>query len=176
MDKYMTENQRSGNAWIIVIIVLASGLVAQGAITQSEQNTHHDHTSEIGLSVGYTYLDGEDESAPGLHLHLMRRLPGEGLQRHFSVGLGVETIFAAHQHFGVMGSVAVYPWRSLVLTASPGVVFADHDGEWENEYATHVEASYGFEWRNFEVGPAIGFSQAVNDRHYMLGVHIGSGF
>ncbi len=170
----MTRNQRSANTWALIVIVLVSGLCAQGA--PADDHAHHDHAFEIGLSTGYTYLDNENESAPGVHLHLMRRLSGEGFQRYFGVGLGLETIFAAHQHHAVMGSVAVYPWRSLVLTVSPGVVFADHDGQWEDEFAIHIEASYGFTWGEFEIGPVIGFSQADDDRHYMAGIHIGWGF
>ncbi len=170
----MTRNQCSANTWALIVIVLASGLCAQGA--PAHDHAHHDHAFEIGLSTGYTYLDNENESAPGVHLHLMRRLSGEGFQRYFGVGLGLETIFAAHQHHAVMGSVAVYPWRSLVLTVSPGVVFADHDGQWEDEFAIHIEASYGFTWGEFEIGPVIGFSQADDDRHYMAGIHIGWGF
>jgi len=170
----MTDRQRLANMLITFITVLALGLCAQGA--PADDHADHDHAFEIGVSTGYTYLDSENESAPGMHLHLMRRLPGDGLLSHFGVGLGFETIFADHLHHAVMGSVALYPWRSLVVTVSPGVVFAEHDGEWENEYATHFEASYGFEWGKFELGPFVGFSQADEDRHYMAGIHIGWGF
>ena len=175
----MRKIQHSTNTWVLALIVLTCGLNAQGAPADdhdSEGHAPHDHGFEIGLSTGYTYLANEDESALGLHLHLMRRLSGEGFLSHFGVGVGFETIFADHDHHAVMGSVALYPWRNLVLTVSPGVIFADHDGEWENEYATHFEASYGFKWGKLEVGPFVGFSQGNDDRHYMAGLHIGWGF
>jgi hypothetical protein len=131
---------------------------------------------EIGVSAAYVYLDAEGESAPGLHFHLMRRLEGEGITRHFAIGLGFEGIFADHAHYGIMGSLAFFPWRNLAITLSPGVTFADHDGDWESKYTTHIEASYGFMIGEYEIGPVIGYADSSDDRHYMIGIHLGKGF
>jgi hypothetical protein len=74
-----------------------------------------------------------------------------------------------------MGNVSIFPWRNLAVTLSPGVTFADHDGEWESGYTTHIEASYGFMVGEYEFGPIIGFADSADDIHYMIGIHFGKG-
>ncbi len=106
----------------------------------------------------------------------MKRLAGNESLENFAVGLGLERIFADHTHYGLMGSIGIFPWRDLVVTLSPGVTFADHEGEWETSYLTHIEASYGFMVGEYEVGPVVGFADSAEDRHYQIGIHLGKGF
>ena len=141
-----------------------------------EEHKHHSHANELGASLGYVYMDTEGESAAGLHLHYMRRLRGDGIQRHFGLGAGFEAILADHMHYNVMGSLGIYPYRALVLIISPGVLIVEHHDEFETRYSTHVEAAYGFTLGNFHVGPVIGFARSGDDTHYMAGVHFGKGF
>ena len=137
---------------------------------------HHDHANEIGMAAAYAYMEPEGESAFGLHLHLMRRLQGESFKKYFGLGAGFETIFADHMHYNVMGSIAVYPYRDLVVVLSPGILFVEHNDELKERYSTHLEAVYGFLFGGCEIGPVIGIAQSGDDTHYTIGIHLGKGF
>jgi hypothetical protein len=138
---------------------------------------HHDHAHdisglELGASAGYVELQGGD-GAISLHLHAMKRLGDEGLSQSVAIGPGTEFIFGDHEHYTVMLSLTVYPWRGLTLTVAPGIEWATHEGEWESRYATHVEAGYVFEVGKYDVGPTIGYSASGDEDHYSIGVHAG---
>lgn len=136
---------------------------------------HHDHvhSNEISLSSGYVYLDHEEDSAFGLHLHYLRKLRGEGIQNHFGLGIGVETIFAEHQHYNPMLSLAYFPFGHLLVAFSPGILIVEHHDEYETHSSIHIESSYGFKLEEIEIGPVIGYAQAGDDKHYSIGIHIG---
>jgi len=161
----------------VSLIVIAWGALCSTAFCQEGHNDmHSEHESdglEIGLSVGYAYLKEDREDGVNLHLHLMKRLSGEGLQKYFSVGVGVETIITDEKHYAAMFSLAAHPWRNLVLSVSPGLEWAKHEGKWESEYATHLEAAYNFEGSGFHYGPTISYSKTKDDQHYAIGIHIG---
>ena len=72
-----------------------------------------------------------------------------------------------------MVPLAIYPWRGPVLAVEPGVEWAEHDGETESVYATHLEAACVFEFGEYEIGPVIDYSKTSNDEHYMIGIHLG---
>ncbi len=130
----------------------------------------------MGLSLGYAYLKEEKTRGLNLHMHVMKRLPGEGLGQYFSVGLGVETILSSEKHYTAMVSLAFHPLQNLVLSLSPGVAWARHEGAWESEYATHLEATYVFEGADFHYGPVLGYSRTRDEQHYNIGVHVGMPF
>jgi len=166
--------------WILVCLLVFGRGTPALCEAESDHEHGHDHAVhgasawELGLSTGYVYLRTEKEDAAGLHLHLMRRLGQEGPGKYVSLGAGVETIFATHEHYSLMGSVGIHPWRDLVLQISPGVQWVKHEGEWESEYATHLEAAYVFPInRRFHLGPVIGYSKTRHDEHTMIGVHLG---
>jgi hypothetical protein len=140
---------------------------------------HHSHDTrgvELGLSAGYAYLDGEDESAPGLHIHLSKRLGQKGIMKHLALGIGGEAIFADHEHYALMLPFSVNAWRGLVLSVAPSIAWAKHEGEWESEYVTHLEASYVFELGEYDMGPVVGYSSSSEEEHYMVGLHFGIHF
>ena len=56
------------------------------------------------------------------------------------------------------------------------MTFVRHEGEWETEYTTHLEVSYGFMIGEYEIGPVIGYADSADDKHYMIGIHLGKGF
>lgn len=159
----------------VSIIIIAWGSLNSDALCQEQhRKTHSGHESgetEVGVSLGYSYLEEEKENGINLHFHFMKRLTGEGIQKYLSVGLGVETIFTDEQHYGAMISLGVHPWRNLVISVSPGWEWAKHDGEWESGYATHLEAAYVFEGPGFHYGPVIGYSKTQDDQHYTVGLH-----
>lgn len=161
-------------------IAIGWGGLSTPAFCQEQHADGHDHHEpggmEMGLSLGYAYLKEEKDSGLNLHLHVMKRLSGEGLEKYFSVGLGVETIFSNEKHYATMVSLAVHPLKNLVLSISPGVAWARHEGEWESEYATHLEASYVFEGSDFHYGPVLGYSRTRDEQHYNVGVHFGMPF
>ena len=161
---------------LILVFCLQSVPRAEEHGLEHHGRGHHHHANELGISGGYVYMDPAEESALGLHLHYMRRCKQEGIRRYLGLGLGFETIFSEHRHYNAMFSIGIFPWRSLALIVSPGVMFARHHDEWENEYSTHVEAVYGFMVGELEVGPVIGFAHAGEGKHYMAGLHLGKGF
>jgi len=159
---------------VILVILGWCGLSTPAFCQETNIDEHHNHEMgelELGLSVGYAYLKEEKEEGVNLHLHLMKRLSGEGIKKYLSVGFGAETIFTDERHYGLMISLVAHPWRSLAVSVSPGVEWAKHDGEWESEYATHLEAAYVFEGSGFHFGPVIGYSKTQDDEHYTAGVH-----
>ncbi|MEZ4754542.1 MAG: hypothetical protein R3A13_09585 [Bdellovibrionota bacterium] len=150
---------------------------------------HHSNGLEIGLSVEYVYLDegSEDEvhheeeheehdsteSVAGLHAHIIKSLGDEGIQKNLGLGIGGEILFTDDPHYGLMASLAIYPWSEWLLMLSPGVEIAKHEGSYENKFVMHYEISYGFEFDNYHIGPAIGFAHTQDTKHYSAGIHIG---
>lgn len=140
------------------------------------QHGHDQRQLELGMSVGYVQLDEEgeeDETAPAAHLHVTRRLSDGGIGRRLAVGLGAETIFGEHEHYAAMLPVVVSVWRGLIFSIAPGLEWAKHEGEWEYDYATHLEAAYVFEVSEYDIGPVIEYSRSGQDSHLMIGLHFG---
>lgn len=165
-----------------VILGLCAGSTANLALAENpHDHTHHGHAHhghdlagpELGLSIGYVHLEEEGEDAVGVHAHVLQRLGEDGLLHHLAVGAGVEYIFSDEEHYALMLSFAAYPWRGLVLSVSPGVQWAEHEGDTEAEYATHLEAAYVFPFGEFDIGPVIDYSWTQDEEHYMLGLHFG---
>jgi len=161
----------------VTAIIVTWGSLSSVALSQEQDSHRHkDHEAsniELGLSVGYAYLEEEKEDATNLHLHVMKRLSGEGIQKYLSIGFGMETIFADEAHYSAMISLGIHPWRDLIITISPGWEWAKHDGVRESGYATHIEATYVFEGAGFHYGPVIGYAKTQDDQHYTVGVHFG---
>ena len=118
----------------------------------------------------------EDETAPSIHLHLVKRLHGSNLLERIGIGLGFETIFADHVHHTLMASLVFFPIDHLAISVSPGIVWVNEEGGWENHYATHIEASYGFRIGKYEVGPVFGWAESDEGSHRMVGIHFGFEF
>jgi len=165
--------------YLIGFAVFISFSVCIEAVQASE---HIDHNSlhiaeesgfELGISVGYAYLKEEKDQGTVLHAHLMKRLSGDGIQKYFSLGFGVETIFSNEQHYGAMLTLAAHPSDNIIFSLSPGVEWEEHEGETKSSYATHIEAAYVFEISHYHIGPVIGYSKTQDDEHYTIGVHIG---
>jgi hypothetical protein len=137
----------------------------------------HSHAErELGVSLAYVDLMDEDEAAPSIHLHLVKRLHGSDLLERLGIGLGFETIFADHAHHTLMASLIFFPIDHLAISVSPGIVWVNEEGGWENHYATHIEASYGFKIGKYEVGPVIGWAESDEGSHRMFGIHFGFEF
>ena len=152
------------------------GMAEVASAEDAHIHAHHGHDLsglELGLSAGYVHLAEEDEDIPGVHAHLLQRLGDEGIRRHLAVGVGAEYLFAEEEHYAFMFSFAAYPWRGLVLSVSPGVQWAEHEGGTEAEYSTHLEAAYVFSVGHYDIGPVIDYSRTKDEEHYMVGLHIG---
>jgi hypothetical protein len=162
------------------LILLSWGALSSVAFSQEQQSgIHNDHESdelEVGVSVGYAYLEEEKEEGINLHLHVMKRLSNEGIQKYLSIGFGVETIFTNEDHYGAMFSLGIHPLPNLVLTVSPGWEWEKHEGVWESGYATHIEATYVFEGSGFHYGPVASYTKAQDDQHFSIGMHFGMHF
>ena len=72
-----------------------------------------------------------------------------------------------------MGTLGIHPWRNLAVMVSPGIIWAEHEGGWESEYATHVEVAYPLSFGKYDIGPVIGYSKTAHEEHTMFGVHMG---
>jgi len=167
-------------AVLFTTALLACGQIRSAFSEESHgSHEHHSHDTrgmEMGFSAGYFHLDAENENAPGMHVHLSKRLHEEGLMKHFALGVGGEVIFADHEHYAVLLPLFVYPWRGLVLSVAPSMIIAEHEEDWESEYATHLEAAYVFEIGKIDAGPVVGYSRSSDDKHYMVGLHVGVHF
>ena len=140
------------------------------------EDEHFHPKGELGVSLACIDLVDEDEIAPAVHLHLLKRLCGSDFLERIGVGLGFETIFADHAHHTLMGGLVFFPLDHLAISVSPGIVWVNEEGGWENHYATHIEASYGVEIGKYEVGPVIGWAESDEGSHRMIGLHLGFGF
>jgi len=160
----------------VILVVIGLSSANASAFSQEQHSEHELGGIEVGFSVGYAYLKEEKEDGLNFHLHLTKRLSGEGFQKYLSIGLGAETIISKEKHYGVMVLLAVHPWHNLVLSVSPGMEWAKHDGEWNSEYATHLEATYIFEGLSFHYGPVVGYSKTRDEEHYTVGIHFGMPF
>lgn len=163
-------------AMMILSAVLLSVMYLESQPVGKGHHEHHHHLNEIGISLGIVRMHPESETAPGLHLHAMRRLGDEGFKKLFGIGAGVEIIFSEHTHTGIMGTLGVFPWKKLVIALSPGLLMLEEDGEKQNRFSFHGEVMYEFEVGPFDIGPALGFAVAGEDTHYTMGVHFGMGF
>lgn len=165
------------NHIVIFAMAICIWSFAESGFSESIHNhTHHSHDTsglELGVSAGYVHLEEEDEDALGIHSHLLKRLGDEGIRRHLAIGLGAEYLFSDEEHYAAMLSLAVYPWRGLVLSVSPGVQWAEHEGDVEAEYSTHIEAAYVFPFGKYDIGPVIDYSWTNDEEHYMIGLHFG---
>lgn len=148
---------------------------------------------EIGISIGYVRLDedrdhheeaeqddhdehdGHDtnDDGIGIHIHVGKRLGQHGILAHLSLGVGGEAIVAEHEHYALMGFASAHPWRGLVLSVGPGIEWAEHEGEWESQYSTHLEAAYVFDVGEWHIGPVIDYSWTDHGAHFTAGVHFG---
>ena len=164
----------------VAVIIISLGTLSSTAFCQENHtDAHAGHESsdfELGVAIGYAYLEEEKENGVNLHLHVMKRLSGEGIQKYLSVGFGLETIFTEEEHYGAMVTLGIHPWRNLVFAISPGWEWVKHEGEWESGYATHLEAAYTFEGSGFHYGPVVGYSKTQHDQHYTIGIHFGFPF
>ncbi len=161
-----------------VTMVLAMTVIASvpysKAAGEETHNHHHGHDIgglEFGASTGYVERE-EGDGAIGMHLHVMKRLGDEGLSKGIAIGPATEVILGDHEHYTVMLSLSIYPWRGLALAVAPGIEWTAHESEWESRYATHLEMGYLFEVGRFDLGPTIGYSASDED-HYSLGIHAG---
>lgn len=163
--------------WLITLInfiVFVETSIASEQVEHKDLHVHNEESGfELGLSVGYAYLKEEKDKGAVVHAHLMKRLSGEGFQKYFSLGFGVETIFSNEQHYGAMVTLAAHPTDNIIFSLSPGIEWEEHEGETKSGYATHVEAAYVFEASHYHIGPVIGYSKTEDDEHYTLGIHIG---
>ena len=164
------------NPMILLMTLLVLIAMPTLSETHHDNHSHHGHDTsgfELGMSLGQVDLGEEEGAGPGLHVHLGKRLGHHGLADMVSIGVGGEWIFTEEKHYSLMLSITVYPWKGLAFSVAPGFLWAEHDGEMEREYSTHLEAAYLFELGQFDLGPVVGYSKTADEDHTMIGVHLG---
>ncbi len=156
----------------IVLSFIALNSFAQTAINnENEDHDHHEeHRNHIGLAVGPVYVLHEEEYAPGLHFHYMYLF--QVANTEFGIGLGLESILDEHRHYATSINLSYLPIHNLTLTVSPGIQF----GPDVEEFTSHFEASYEFNFGEIHLGPVLEYAYAKDDEHAMLGLHVGFGF
>lgn len=162
--------------WALIVAICVTGVANSGRSEETHDHVHHDHEvsgPELGVSTGYVRLAEEREDALGLHAHLLYRLGDDGLRKHFAIGIGAEYLFAEEQHYALLFSLAAHPWRGLILSVSPGVQWAEHEGDTESAYSTHLEVAYVVPLGGYHLGPVIDYSWTKDEAHYMIGLHLG---
>jgi len=150
--------------------ILFSLLLISIIFTESDHIHNHSHNNELGLAIGIVPgHDGESDNL-GLHLHYIK---GVGDHNTFGIGVSLETIIDEHKHnsFSLIGT---YHFESgFTIAYAPGILFAEHNGEIENEFTQHFELYYEIELDKFHVGPQIDVGFEDGETHYMLGLHFG---
>ena len=162
---------------LTVATVCLVGISTAAMSKEDHHGAHGAHDWELGVGVGYVNLKTEDEEGAVLDLHLMKELDGDGFEKYFSVGLGAEVVFSHENHYVAMVVFAYHPTENIVLSVSPGLEWAKHDGTWEREYVTHYEAIYNiYNTEKYHIGPMIGYSKTKEAEDYTVGIHVGIPF
>ena len=139
----------------------------------SEHNHKHSHENEFGVAIGIVPGHGDEDANIGLHLHYIK---GIGDHNTFGIGISLETIFDEHEHNSV-SLIGTYHFDSgFTIAYAPGILFAEHNGETENEFTQHFELYYEIELEKFHLGPQIDIGFEDGETHYMLGLHFGIDF
>ncbi|MFW5657100.1 MAG: hypothetical protein ACOC0C_05730 [Bacteroidota bacterium] len=133
-----------------------------------ENNHNHIHGSEIGFAIGAVAL--HDELKPGFHLHYLRPFPGND---HIRYGIGGEVVLDEHTHLTASAMLNFTLWRGLQFSLAPGILFLNHEEEWEKHFSTHLELFYEFEIKGIHIGPLLDYSISSAENHYMAGIHVG---
>ena len=158
-----------------IFIVLISSL---SLFAQQHDHSGHDHGDsnyELGISLGVSRLVDENENNPSAHLHLLRKLGSEKIFDKISLGFGFEYIFSKHVHYSILGTISINPYSSFKLDISPGVLVTEHEKEMEQQFVTHIELTYEFNFHGIGIGPVIGYGFAKEDNHVTVGLHLGFG-
>lgn len=154
------------------ILISTLFLVFFTTLSISAQGHNHNHPDhEIGMVHGIVYIPEYDETAYGLHLHLIHRLEHTKL----GFGVGYERVFDEHGHsmFGFV--MSYYPIQEWSISFTPGVMFED-EAPSDLRFALHLETLYEFHINDFHIGPTIGAAYTTEHYHLSLGVHFGYAF
>ena len=163
---------------IIPLFIIGSVLFPLSLIAQDEhehaddEHHHHDQKNEIGGAVGIVFDLNEQATSSGFHLHYARMLPGK-LNR-FGISPGVEFVFGEHQHYALHLMFLYRPTHGWWIGAGPGISYFGHDDEFEA--SGHIESGYEFDAGKIHFGPVLEYSWAKEDKHIMLGLHLGVPF
>ena len=157
--------------------ILVFGILCHTALGQTSDHHHHheDHLYELGLSLGLAHLERESDNAFGTHLHLMRRMADEGPGEKAALGFGVEYLFTEHTHISFLGTFSYNLHKALWLDIAPGLLISEHEGETESGWIAHIEFTWEMDMFSIGLGPVLGVALSEEDRHYMIGIHIGRG-
>jgi len=156
-----------------VLVFITASLISISGFSQDHEHKHHHPVNEVGIALGAFFLDQEDEVRMGMHLHYIRAV---ALNQKFGIGAGFETIFDEHQHYTVS---LVFQYRIIggwTVAYAPGILWVKEEGEFETQFAQHIETAYEFELGKFHIGPMAEVGFEKHGTHYMLGVHLGIGF
>ena len=150
---------------LFIVIIVSCNL--------SAQDEHHLHFKyEIGLSNGIVYNFNEEETAYGLHIHVIKNF---GISRKVGVGIGYEAIFDEHKHNTLSILLHYKPTEHFSINLAPGVVFLESEPN-TSRFALHVETIYEFEIGAFHIGPFVGAAINPEDFHASAGLHMAIGF
>ena len=158
---------------LLIWVIVSLSLFAQHR--DNEGHTHGDSNYELGVSLGVSKLIDENETAPSVHLHLMRKVVSQSTLGGISIGLGFEYLFSEHLHYSVVGTISLNPYSSFIFDVSPGVLVTKHEAEKEQQFVTHIELTYEFDYLGIGFGPVIGYGFAKEDKHFSVGIHLGIG-
>ena len=141
--------------------------------SESKHVHNHSHNNEFAIAVGIVPGHEDEDDNIGLHLHYVK---GIGKHNDFGIGISIETIFDEHKHNSVSILGTYHFENGFTIAYAPGILFAEHDGETEEEFTQHFELYYEFELEHFHIGPQIDIGYEDGEIHYMLGVHFGIDF
>ena len=99
------------------------------------------------IALGIVPDHEDEESKLGLHLHYVK---GIGEHNQYGIGISFETIFDEHKHNSISLIGTCHFDNGFSIAYAPGILFAEHDGETEEEFTQHFELYYEFELEQFK--------------------------
>jgi hypothetical protein len=158
-------------AYTFFIMIYAVGIYGQESILADSQQHK---TNNIGLGMGMVHLITDSDWAPAAHLHYSKCL---GRKQRFSVGTGMEILLGDHKHTSVSLALEYVPIAALSIAYGPGLEFPIGNSEDHVVQLTHhIELSYEFDFKCFQLGPMVEYEFSKGDQHLMFGFHTGYGF
>ena len=150
----------------LTLLVLSFAFVS----LSEAQSVELAHDKEISISNLYVYSNKEKIWNHGLLFQFIKSIN----TTKFGVGCGFEFINNDQIHYSFGPILSYKPIHELCLSAFPSIEYTDSIESGSSSF--HLESSYEFEYREFNLGPVFEFAHNKEDDHVSIGIHAGYSF
>ncbi|MDA3928912.1 MAG: hypothetical protein PF541_08115 [Prolixibacteraceae bacterium] len=158
-----------------IVLLLTMLLVSFSCFAQfhhhkdHKEHEHYHIESKIGIgaATSFVYDMGEQEFAPGFHVHMLRVF-----NEKFGAGIGYEGIIGDNYHQTLTAFGKFFLTDFLSVNVGPGLTLPNKE---HNEFSlsAHFELATAFDICDIHVGPMVGYGISTEDSHVSLGLHVG---